>query len=194
MRGRGKMKKIVVTVFFIGVLSVASAASAGVPGVTDRSPAPTLLVPFFETGINATINPHDTLLVVTNVKTGAHIVHYHVWDIDANPTGIQGNITLNPRVSWTTAMRNLIAGASPADRSLLTDGDFYRGFVTIDIVTSGTTLLSITHDSQRDRLTDWPWLPLILLILVRDQCCRGSTDLLMEERKLTHVHGPVQYN
>ena len=43
-----------------------SAPALAIPGATDRIPAASLLVPFFETGIDVGVNPHDTLLAVNN--------------------------------------------------------------------------------------------------------------------------------
>src|SRR6185436_979948 len=42
--------------------------------------------------------------------------------------------------SWSAAMRDLLNTASPATRAALTEGEFYRGFVTIDVVTAATAL------------------------------------------------------
>lgn len=120
-------------------LSLGSPAQAN-PGSADRVPAATLLVPFFETGINVSTHPHDTLLVVTNWVFADITFHYHVWDVDGNPTGLNGNILLDDLDSWSVAMRDLIAGASPAVRTQLTEGSFYRGFITIDVVTAATAL------------------------------------------------------
>lgn len=128
---------------FAGLLVLAlilAAPAYAVPGATDRLPAASLLVPFFETGVNSATHPHDTLLVVTNWRTDNRTFHYHVWDIDGNPTGLNGNITLTSLASWTAAMRDLLNTASPAVRTQLTEGSFYRGFVTIDAVTAATAL------------------------------------------------------
>lgn len=125
--------------FLVLALTLAAPAFA-VPGATDRVPAATLLVPFFETGVNSTTHPHDTLLVVTNWLFGNITFHYHVWDINGTATGLNGNITLASLDTWDAAMRDLIATASPAVRTQLTTGSFYRGFMTIDVVTAATAL------------------------------------------------------
>ncbi len=125
--------------FLLLALTLAAPALA-VPAAADRVPAATLLVPFFETGINSTTHPHDTLLVVTNWLFGNITFHYHVWDIDGTATGLNGNITLNSLDSWSAAMRDLINTAAPAVRTQLTEGSFYRGFMTIDVVTAATAL------------------------------------------------------
>jgi hypothetical protein len=122
------------------VLILSALPALAVPGATDRVPAASLLVPFFETGINSSTEPHDTLLVVTNWLIGTETFHYHVWDIDGNPTGLNGNITLGNLGTWSVAMRDLINTAAPAVRTQLTQGAFYRGFVTLDVVTAATTL------------------------------------------------------
>ena len=121
------------------ILAIAIPALAA-PGATDRVPAASLLVPFFETGINSATHPQDTLLVATNREAGTHIVHYHVWDIDGNATGLNGNVTLAGHASWNVAMRDLLNAAAPAVRTQLTEGPFYRGFVTLDVVNTATEL------------------------------------------------------
>jgi hypothetical protein len=122
------------------LLLACAAPALAIPGATDRVPAATLLVPFFETGINSTTQPHDTLLVVTNWLLGTTTFHYHVWDIDGNPTALQGNVSLTSLQSWSAAMRDLLNTASPAVRTQLTQGAFYRGFMTLDAVTAPTVL------------------------------------------------------
>ncbi|HEX6864334.1 MAG TPA: hypothetical protein VF414_16000 [Thermoanaerobaculia bacterium] len=117
------------------LLALALAIPAfAVPGAPDRVPAASLLVPFFETGVNSATHPHDTLLVVNNWRTDNRRFHYHVWDIDGNPTDLNGNITLGSLGSWNVAMRDLLTVASPAVRTQLTEGSFFRGFVTIDAI------------------------------------------------------------
>lgn len=123
--------------FLLLTLALAAPALA-IPGATDRTPAASLLVPFFETGVNSGTHPHDTLMVVTNWRVDTRTFHYHVWDIDGNPTGLNGNITLGPLDSWSVAMRDLLNTSSVAVRTQLTEGAFYRGFVTIDTVTAAT--------------------------------------------------------
>ncbi len=120
--------------------AVAAAPAGAIAGATDRVPAPSLLVPFFETGINSTTHPHDTLLVVTNVLDAGQTIHYQFWDIDGNATGLQGNVVLTARDTWSVALRDLITPASAPIKAQLTDGEFYRGFLTIDLVTAPTAL------------------------------------------------------
>ena len=67
--------------------------SAGIPGATDKVSAGTLLVPFFEVGVDSATHPHDTLLVFWTVN-GSAIAHYQVWDIDGNPLALSGNVSL----------------------------------------------------------------------------------------------------
>ncbi len=125
---------------FLLLTLVLAAPAFAVPGATDRTPAASLLVPFFETGVNSAVNPHDTLLVITNWRTDSRTFHYHVWDIDGNATGLNGNITLGPLGSWSAAMRDLLNTTSAGVRTQLTEGSFYRGFITIDTVTAATAL------------------------------------------------------
>jgi hypothetical protein len=133
------MKKIIVLaiacLFLFPITD--TAFSAGIPGATNKSWSATLLVPFFEVGIDETADPMDTLLVVTTINS--RIIHYHVWDIDGNPTELMGNVDLAMLESWSVSMRTLISGASAATKTELTQGDYYRGFVTIDVVTETTT-------------------------------------------------------
>ena len=120
-------------------LPIATPAEA-IAGATDRTGAASLLVPFFETGIDVATNPHDTLLVVTNRILLPYLFHYHVWDIDGNPTALNGNIALSNAASWSAAMRDLLNTSAPAVRAQLTNGAFYRGFVTIDVITAAAAL------------------------------------------------------
>jgi hypothetical protein len=133
------MRTLRASCLLLAALALAGPALA-VPGATDRVPAASLLVPFFETGINVGTHPHDTLLLVTNWRTDNRTFHYHVWDIDGNPTGLNGNITLSGLASWSVAMRDLLNTTTPAIRTQLTQGFFYRGFLTIDAVTAATAL------------------------------------------------------
>jgi hypothetical protein len=134
------MKRSIRAACFLLLALTLAAPALAVPGAADRVPAATLLVPFFETGIDSTTHPHDTLLVVTNWLMATLTFHYHVWDVDGSATGLNGNITLNALDSWSAAMRDLINTAAPAVRTQLTEGAFYRGFMTIDIVTAATAL------------------------------------------------------
>ncbi len=113
----------------------------GIPGATDKVTGATLLVPFFEAGVDVATHSQDTLLVVWAGYSGAKI-HYHVWDIDGNAVGLYGNMDLGSMDSWNTSMRGLISSASTSVKDALKDstGNYYRGFVTIDVVTADTTL------------------------------------------------------
>lgn len=135
------MSRAVRSLCFLLLALILAVPAMAVPGATDRVPAASLLVPFFETGINSATHPHDTLMVVTNWRVDNRTFHYHVWDIDGNPTGLNGNVTLGPLGSWSAAMRDLLAGASAGVRTQLTQGPFFRGFVTIDAVTAATSLI-----------------------------------------------------
>jgi hypothetical protein len=115
-------------------------AAYAIPGATDRVPAATLLVPFFQVGVSSGVNPHDTLLVVHNVKSGTARIHYEVWDIDGRPSGLRGNATLASFATFSRSMRSLITPASATIKTKLKVGAFYQGFVTIDLVTASTAL------------------------------------------------------
>ena len=78
------MKKSVFGVCFWVVFWVTGAALAGVPGALDTSPAATLIVPFFEVGINASTHSQDTFAIVYNRATTTTQIHYHVWDKNGN--------------------------------------------------------------------------------------------------------------
>jgi hypothetical protein len=134
------MKRITCLTIFLLVFFAAGLSFAGIPGTPDKTPALTLVVPFFEVGINVAQDPIDTLLAVNNVMTSTRKVHYHVWDINGNAVDLFSDEDLNGSATWSTSMRTLIEGATSAVKTALTDGDFYRGFVTIDVVTAETVL------------------------------------------------------
>jgi hypothetical protein len=141
---------LLTAILFIFPLSVTT--FAGIPGTPDNTPAATLVVPFFEVSKSGV---QDTLLVVTNTYGGGNvIIHYEIWDIDGILADVYGNVTLGPDDSWSISMKTLIAAASAAAKSQLTDGDYYRGFVTIDEVTSATddwpTLSTYPFDNYND--------------------------------------------
>jgi hypothetical protein len=132
------MKKAFIILLFI-CLSMAlylgnAEALIGVPDVTQ---AATLIVPLMEKGISS---GHNTLTVVHSVCTGTLSYHYQVWDIDGNATPIKGTISTSG-ADWVSDFGTLLAGASPATLTQLTDGAFYRGFMTIDRVSGSTDLL-----------------------------------------------------
>jgi hypothetical protein len=132
------MKRVTCLTIFLLVFFAAGLSFAGIPGTPDRTPALTLVVPFFEVGINVTQDPVDTLLVVTNVMASQRMIHYHVWDINGNAVDLFDDEDLNGSATWSASMRALIEGSTSAVQAALTDGDFYRGFVTIDVVTAQT--------------------------------------------------------
>jgi hypothetical protein len=142
------MKRTMCHMVFLLTFFATGLSFAGIPGTPDKTPAGTLIVPFFEVGINTTENPIDTLLTVTNitgsvpptaVPSDERRIHYHVWDISGNAMALYGNEVLDAAETWSVSMRTLIEGASAAVKTALTDDGFYRGFVTIDVVTAETT-------------------------------------------------------
>lgn len=107
-------------------------------GIPDQVRAATLIVPLMEKGISTV---HNTLTVVQNICGGNITIHWELWDIDGVPVNIYGNVTLNGGAAWISDMGSIIASATPSQLSQLTIGGFYRGFMTIDVVTSATLLL-----------------------------------------------------
>jgi hypothetical protein len=134
------MKRTLCTAVILSCFLVSGVASAGIPGALDKTPAATLIIPFFEVGINAATAPNDTFAVVYNRATSSSRIHYHVWDKNGNATDLYGEVTLAGNETWAGSMRGLIAGSTAAVRTELDDGGtYYRGFVTIDMVTAETT-------------------------------------------------------
>ncbi len=115
-------------------------ATAGIWGAHDPVPASTLVVPFFEVGINQTTHPQNTNFTVYAAR-GPVTIHWEVWDRDGNGTlSLFGNVDLDVGETFSGNMNSLIGAALEDDRLLLADGDFYRGFMTIDVVTESTTM------------------------------------------------------
>ncbi len=123
------------------VLTFAGYLEAGVVGVPDHVPAATVIVPYFEVGINSAIDCNDTLPIVRNTGSSPVTVHYQVWDEFGNALpDLSGNFTIGPQATKTITIRYLILNASASSLSKMTDGAFYRGFMTFDVVTSSTSL------------------------------------------------------
>ncbi|EFK06401.1 conserved hypothetical protein [delta proteobacterium NaphS2] len=129
-----------------------SGTTFAIPGATDKVPAATLVVPFFETDMAGGIK--DTLVVVTNAFDSTDHVHWEVWDIDGNLSGIYGNFTLGPFETWVQSMRAIISAASTSAKFQLTVGNVYRGFVTFDMVSSYTDSAPIWEDYPFDFYND----------------------------------------
>ena len=128
------MKKYII--LSLALWAIFSPKVFAVPGITDKVPGATLIVPFFEVGIDSSVHSNDTLLVVTNLGSANQMVHYEVWDIDGNPTGINGNFSLNSKQSQSFSLRLLTNSATEAQKAQLTAGEFYHGFMTFDAVTA----------------------------------------------------------
>jgi len=134
------MKRTLCVVVFLSYLLATGMAFGGIPGTLDKTPAATLIIPFFEVGINAPTHPEDTFSIVYNRATTEEKIHYHVWDKNGNATDLYGEQTLSGNETWAASMRGLIEGSTAAVRTALDDGgNYYRGFVTIDLVTADTT-------------------------------------------------------
>ncbi len=132
---------------FLGAVLASTAPAYAVAGTPDRVRGASLLIPFFQTGIDAAVNPDDTLWVVTNTGGQNFTIHFQVWDVEGEASGVDGNIVLGANESWSQAMRDLLShNAEPADLDQLRRGGFYRGFVTIDLVTASTHLLPTEAD------------------------------------------------
>lgn len=120
------------------ILLSTPAFAVGTGGTTNKAHAASLIVPFFDVGINSAKEPLDTLLVVTSML--GKRFHLHVWDIDGNPTTLIRNVNMSLFETWSASMRDLIGSASTTTKSALTQGKYYRGFVTIDVVSESTGL------------------------------------------------------
>lgn len=131
---------LIVAVFSIFSFCCDADAVIGIP---DKVPASTLIVPFFEVGIDSSANPEDTLFVIWNRASPTVTVHYEVWDVFGNSTALWGNFTIDTFESVPASLRALISASSPATKSQLTEGSFYRGFMTFDVVTSPTSLTPV---------------------------------------------------
>jgi hypothetical protein len=136
------MKRVFIMLLFF-CLSIAfyqGNAEGGAAGIPDVTKAATLIVPLMEKGISSV---HNTLTVVRNVCSGGErTVHWQVWDIDGNAiSSLKGNEALSAGEMWVSDFGTILSGASGSTLTQLTQGSFYRGFMTIDLVTASTSLL-----------------------------------------------------
>jgi len=117
------------------LLLATSSSLSGVGGTPDVVPAASLLVPFFEVGVDVATDSEDTLLVVTNT-TGSNVnLRLEAWDVHGRRVVALGRrVTLAPLASFAASMRDLINTLPSPGPEVLRRGDFYRGFVTIDTV------------------------------------------------------------
>lgn len=130
-----KAKLIIALIFCLFILLTHSKVEA-VNGIPDQVQSATLIVPLMEKGISSV---HNTLIAVNSVCAGAQTIHWQLWDIDGNSSNIYGNVTFTG--SWVSDFGTILASATPTQLAQLTDGAFYRGFLTIDRVTSSTNML-----------------------------------------------------
>lgn len=167
---------------FLAVFWVAQVgmAATGIPGATDKVQGATLLVPFFEAGINSSTHSQDTLLAMWAIN-GSPTIHYHVWDIDGNAVALYGNVELDNTEAWAVSMRTLIDAATSGVKTALTDssGNYYRGFVTIDVVTESTTLNPL--ESGYPLGTDNDLEGYIYYTRLAQGSCNGMTMVPIEE-------------
>lgn len=115
---------------------------AAVPGVPDQVGGASLVVPYFEVGRDVGANSHDTLMTVHNVASFPLIIHWTVWTPRGlEATSMSGNVTIPGAGVWSRSTRDMIRQTgSQADKAALVRGDFWRGFITIDVVTENTSL------------------------------------------------------
>jgi hypothetical protein len=145
------MKKLLICFVAVMLFFTYAEKCHAVLGTPDHVPAATLIVPFFEAGIDPVANPQDTLPVITNVCTSTLTVHYETWDRGGNLTSISnpantvwGNLTIASGETRAFSLRAVVNTGIPATIAQFTEGAFYRGFMTFDVVSSSTS--------------DWPLL------------------------------------
>lgn len=136
MRTRFVLTLLVSTLFIGGT----AAPTYAIMGVPDKVPGASLLVPYFEADVNPA-GARDTLLAVVNHQTaGSRILHVQVWDRD----GVRAfgtNTTLAALATYSQSVRALINSfATAGQKTQLTVGGLYLGFITIDSVTVATAL------------------------------------------------------
>lgn len=110
-----------------------------VVGIPDRVPAATLLVPFFEVGVES---GEGTLLVITNQGHTDSILHCTVWDRDGNPQASQ-NISINNHAEWHISMSEWLDALellNPGIKANLQVENYYWGYITFDSVSEATVL------------------------------------------------------
>ncbi len=78
----------------------------GIWGTLDQVPGSTVILPFFEVGINSAQNPHDTLPTIYNSGSDL-IVHWEAYDIDGIAR-FWGDQTIDAVATWAFSMRSLI--------------------------------------------------------------------------------------
>lgn len=108
-------------------------------GIPDNVPAATVVIPLLEASITGAPN---TLWGITNVcslPTDTVTLHWQIWDVRGTPVSLSGNIVLDPQKAFVSDFKTILTGSSATGQ--LTDGDFYRGFLTADVVTTGTNQL-----------------------------------------------------
>lgn len=131
------MKKgFILALFFCLCITLYQGNAEAVLGIPDNVQSATLIVPLMEKAISGFQN---TLTVVDSLCLSPVTIHYELWDIDGAPVDIFGNVTFIG--SWVTDFGTLLGGASPGQLAQVTDGSFYHGFMTVDVVTAPTILL-----------------------------------------------------
>lgn len=130
---------VILILFFCLSFGLYQGNAEGVIGIPDVTQAATLVVPLMEKGISSV---HNTLTVVSHYCGGTQTLHWQLWDINGNPmTGLSGNQSITGDQAWVSDFATILSGASAGQLTQLTQGSFYRGFMTIDLVTASTSLL-----------------------------------------------------
>jgi hypothetical protein len=128
--------RLIIILLFCLFIALPHGKAEAVLGIPDNVQSATLIVPLMERGISS---PYNTLTVVDSLCISPITIHWQVWDMDGNATPLKGNVTLQG--SWVSDFGTILGGASGATLTQLTDGSFYHGFMTIDMVTAATSLL-----------------------------------------------------
>jgi len=106
-------------------------------GIPDEVPAATLVVPLLEAGISS---GHNTLFVATNTCDAAVILHWEVWNVEGRAANLFDNVTIDSQAAWVTDFKTILDDAESEQKDQLTDGSFYHGFLTVDMVREETNL------------------------------------------------------
>jgi len=136
-KGGNMFKKCFLGFLLFVLVAFSYGVSEAVVGIPDVTNSATLVVPLMEAGISTVEN---TLTVVNSVCLNDFSIHWEIWDIDGNNINLFGNVDLSDGKTWASDFKTLLSGASAGQLSALTEGSFYRGFMTIDAVTSSTLL------------------------------------------------------
>jgi hypothetical protein len=133
---KGKWWGGLIALCYFTILSQENAKA--VIGIPDETPAATLVVPLLEAGISSS---HNTLVVANNVCNAKLTIHWEVWNVEGANVDLFGNAEIVNYAAWVSDFVTILRLASQAQKTQLTDGAFYRGFLTIDVVNTTTNAL-----------------------------------------------------